>query len=126
MVLGASTLDPYSLDFTVLDPKPFAVASFILLPGAATFVIAVALERLLQIEPWSSRGLTIVLALASLPLVPVFPLFVLTGGVAYALRRAPKLAEGARFIARIAVPAAVVVLAGWSSVELWRDINAIL
>ena len=117
VVSGASTLDPYSLDFTILDPKPFAVASFILLPGVAAFVIAVVIERLLNLEPWSRRWLTILLGLASLPLVPVSPLFVLAGGVAYALRRAPQLAEGARLVARVAVPVAVVLMAGWSSVE---------
>ena len=126
VVSGASTLDPYSLDFTILDPKPFAVASFILLPGVAAFFIAVAIERLLRVEPWGRHRLTIVLALASLPLVPVFPLFLLAGGVAFALRRVPKVAGAARLIARVAVPLAVVLLAGWSSIELWRDINAIL
>ncbi len=126
VVSGASTLDPYSLDFTILDPKPFAVASFVLLPGTATFVIAVAIEHLLSVEPWSRRGLTILLGLASLPLVPVGPLLVLAGAVAFALRRVPKLAAPARRLAIVAVPVAVVALAGWSAVELWRDLNAIL
>ena len=126
IVSGASTLDPYSLDFTILDPKPFAVASFILLPGVAAFSIAVAIEHLLLVEPWSRRGLTILLGLASLPLVPVSPLLVLAGGAAFTFRRAPKLAAAARLFARVAVPVAVVLMAGWSSIELWRDVNAIL
>ena len=91
---------------------------------AETF--AAEMARLLNVEPWSRRGLAIVLALASLPLVPVFPLFVLAGGVAFALRRAPRLAAVARRLAIVAVPVAVVALAGWSSIELWRDVNAIL
>ncbi|MEP6892794.1 MAG: hypothetical protein ABI927_03345 [Gaiellaceae bacterium] len=126
VVSGASTLDPYSLDFTILDPKLFAVASFVLLPGAAAFLIAVAIERLLNVEPWSRRGLTILLVGASLPLLPVFPLFVLAGGIAFTLRRAPKVASAALLAVRAAVPVAVVLIAGWSSVELWRDVNAIL
>lgn len=126
IVSGASILDPYSLDFTILDPKPFAVASFILLPGVAAFIIAVTTERLLSGEPWSRRGLTILLGLTSLPLVPVSPLLVLAGGVAFTFRRAPKLAVAARLFARVAVPVAVVLIAGWSSIELWHDVNAIL
>ncbi len=126
IVFGADALKPGKLDFTLLDPKPFAVASFILLPGVAAFVLSLVIERLLSIDPWSRRGLTIMLALGALPLVLVSPLLALAWGVAFALRRAPRLAAETRTLATVAVPVAIVVLAGKSGVELWRDVGAIL
>lgn len=123
---GADLLNPQSLDFTILDPKPFAVASFVLLPTVAAFLIAVTLERLLVTEPWSSRPLTVILALGALPLVPVLPAFLLLFGATLLLRRRPRIQMTILAYARVAVPLILIALGLRSGVELWRDAGDIL
>lgn len=126
LVSGASFVDPYSFDFSALDPKVFAVAAFTLLPGIAAATIVLAVDRLLLVEPWSSRPLAVVLCLAALVLNVVLVVVVAAVGVALALRRAPAL--GGRLLAgaRIVVPILLIVLAARSGAELWRDIDALL
>ena len=123
---GADLLKPQSLDFTVLDPKAFAVASFIVLPSVAAFLIALTLERLLVVEPWSNRPLTIALALGVIPLIPVLPAFLLLFGAALVLRRRPRINAGIVPVARVVVPLVLTALAVRSGVELWRDADEIL
>ena len=126
LYVGADLLKPRSLDFTLLEPKSFAVASFILLPGVAALLIALTLERLLTLEPWSSRPLTIVLALAALPLIPVLPAFLLLFGAALLLRRRPQMNAAIVAVGRVAVPLLLSALAVRSGVDLWRDADEIL
>ena len=123
---GADLLKPRSLDFTLLEPKSFAVASFILLPGVAALLIALTIERLLVLEPWSSRSLTIVLALAAVPLIPVLPALLLLFGAALLLRRRPQMNGAVLAVGRVAVPLVLSALAVRSGVELWRDADEIL
>jgi hypothetical protein len=114
------------LDFTLLSPQSFAVAAFVLLPVVAALVIAVTLERLLVLEPWSSRPLTVVLVLGALPLIPVLPVFLVLFGFALFLRRRPRLQTTLLSVARVAVPLLLIAVAARSGVELWRDTNHIL
>jgi hypothetical protein len=123
---GADLLKPRSLDFTLLSPQSFAVAAFVLLPVVAALVIAVTLERLLVLEPWSSRPLTVVLVLGALPLIPVLPVFLVLFGFALFLRRRPRLQTTLLSVARVAVPLLLIAVAARSGVELWRDANHIL
>jgi len=126
LLVGADLLKPQSLDFTLLDPRSFAVASFLLLPTVAALLIALALERLLVLEPWSSRPLTVVLALGALPLIPVLPVFLLLFGAALYLRRRPQIHTTILAFARFAVPLLLIALAIRSGVEAWRDAGEIL
>ena len=126
LLTGADVLKPGELDFTLLGPKTFSVVSFILLPGLAAFAIALVMERLLVLEPWSDRRLTVVLALAALPLVPVLPVAVLAVLVLLAVRRVPSLAARMPSIGKVVVPVVLVGLSVRAGIELWRDVNAIL
>lgn len=126
LVTGADIVDPRSFDFSALDPKAFAIAAFTVLPGLAAFTIVMAIERLLAIEPWSSRPLAIVLSLAALVLNVVLVVVVAVAGVALGLRRSPVLAGRLLSVARFVVPVALVAVAARSGVELWRDANALL
>lgn len=126
LVAGADLLKPRSLDFTVLDPRSLAVASFILLPAAAALLIALVIERLLVREPWSSRPLTILLALGALPLIPVVPAVLVLFGVALFLARRPRVRAATFTVARVAVPLLLFALSARSGVHLWRDANEIL
>jgi hypothetical protein len=126
LATGADILNPDTFDFNALDSKPFIVASFVLLPTLAALVIALAIERLLTVEPWSRRGLTVVLMLGALPLVPVLPVFLVVAGAALAVRRAPRLANGLQRVLRVAVPIGLSLFAVRSAVELWSDATGIL
>lgn len=126
LIVGADLLKPGSLDFTILNPRSLAVASFILLPTLAALLIALVVERLLQRESWSSRPLTVLLTLGALPLVPVLPAVLVLFGTALLLSRRPRI-RGATFtIARIAIPLLLIALSIRSGLHLWRDANEIL
>ena len=126
LLTGADVLKPNDLDFTLLGPKAFSVASFILLPGLGAFAIALVIERLLVLEPWSDRRLTVVLALAALPLVPVLPIAALVVLALLTVRRVPPLAASLPSIGKVIVPVVLVGLSVRAGIELWRDVNAIL
>jgi len=126
LVLGADVVKTEGLDFSLLDPKPFAIASFVLLPGIAAFTIAVVLERLLVVEPWSRRSLTVVLALATLVLNVFLVVIAVVAGAAVALRRMPLVARAVNGIGRITVPIALAMLATLAGIDLWRDATEIL
>jgi hypothetical protein len=123
---GADLLKPQSLDFTLLNPKSFAVASFVLLPIVAAFLIAFTLERLLVLEPWSSRPLTVVLVLGALPLIPVLPVLLLLFGATLLFRRRPRIHATTLAFARFVVPLFLIALAARSGVDLWHDAHEIL
>jgi len=126
LVVGADILGPGSFDFSALDPKPFAVASFVILPGVAAFFIALLVERLLLVEPWSSRLLSGFVALCALPLVPVVPVILIVGGGLFGLRRRPGLAARIGQIGRIVIPFAIAVLAVRGGLQIWSDAHLII
>jgi hypothetical protein len=123
---GASSVDPDSFDFSALDPKAFAIASFTLLPGIAAAAIVLVVDRLLELEPWSSRPLAVVLGLAALVLNVVLVVVVAIGGAALALRRTPVLGRRLHALARVVLPVLLVAFAARSGLELWRDANELL
>ena len=126
LVAGADLLKPNSLDFTLLGPRSFAVATFVLLPAVAALLIAFALERLLALEPWSNRPLTVLLTLGALPLIPVLPVFLVLFGAAVLLRRRPRVQRRILAFARFAVPLFLVAVTLRSGVQLWHDADRIL
>jgi hypothetical protein len=126
LVTGADIVDPGSFDFSALDPKAFAIVAFAVLPGLAAVAIAMVVERLLVVEPWSSRLLGIVLSIAALILNIVLVVVAALAGVALGLRRSPALADRVLSVARLVVPLALVAVAVRSGVELWRDANVLI
>ena len=123
---GADILNPDTFDFAALDPKPFIVASFVLLPALAALTSALVIERLLTVEPWSRRGLTAVLVIGALPLVPILPVFLVVAGAVLAVRQAPRLDDVLSRLLRVAVPIGLSLFAVRSAVELWSDATGIL
>ena len=126
LYLGADVINPTSFDFQALDPTSFAVAAFILMPAIAALLIALIAERLLRVEAWSKRWLTVLLGIGALPLVPVFPIFIVVFLVGLVLRKEPRVAQALLSVARIAVPVLVIALGVKSGVELWNDVSALL
>ena len=123
---GADLLAPGSFDFTALDPKLLAVAGFVMLPLLYGIAVVPVIERLLTAEPWSSRRLTGVLVLGSLPLVPAFPLGAAAFGAALFVRRTPWLGSSLTRVARLAVPLVVAFAAVKYGIRLWQDAARIL
>jgi len=123
---GADVLMPDEFDFAALEPKGFIVASFVLLPVVAALATAIAIERLLSVEPWSQRRLAAVLALGVVPLVPALPVLALAAVVALAARRLPELRRRLRRPSKVLVPIALCAVAATSAVEVWRDAVTIL
>jgi hypothetical protein len=126
LVVGANNLAPDSFDFSALDPKSFAVGSFVVLPGIAAFLIALFIERLLRVEPWSNRLLTGFLGICAMPLAPAAPVILFVGGTLYFLRRRPGLAAMVGRLGRIVVPLAISVLAVRGGLEIWTDAHLII
>jgi len=123
---GADLLEPRSFDFTALGPKSLIVVSFVLLPFVFGLLVVPVIERLLEVEPWSSRRLTAVLVLGSLPLVPVLPLGAAAFGAALSARRKPAVGRVLATVGRVAVPLVLAAAALESGVELWRDAGEML
>jgi hypothetical protein len=123
---GADILNPDTFDFAALDPKPFIVVSFVLMPALAALISALVIERLLTVEPWSQRGLTAALVIGALPLLPLLPVFLAVAGAVLAVRQAPRLDDVLRRLLRVAVPVGLSLFAVRSAVELWSDATGIL
>ena len=96
------------------------------MPAIAALLIALIVERLLRVEAWSKRWLTILLGIGALPLVPVFPVVIVVFLVGLVLRRQPRVREPLLSVARVAVPVLVIALGLKSGVELWNDASALL
>ncbi|HEY7730849.1 MAG TPA: hypothetical protein VH950_08115 [Gaiellaceae bacterium] len=121
---GASVVNEDGVDFQVLEPRWFAVASFVLLFAVAALTVVLLVERWLAVE--SSRLTAIVLAGA---LVGTFGLVVAMALAAatIAWRRVPQRARRPlAAAARIAVPVLLVAVTLRSGVDLARAAAAIL
>lgn len=126
LLLGADIVDTDGIDFTALDPKPLAVASFVLLPGLAAFLIAVLVERALTLEPWSRRWLAAALVLGALALNVALAAVAIAALAALGLRRVPALARPVLAVARVAVPVLLLAVSVRGGLDLYRDAAAIL
>ena len=123
---GADLLNPGEFDFVALDPKPFAVAAFVLLPLLGAVAIPVVIERLLPLDPFGHRGLAALLVCGVIPLIPVAPVLGVLAGAMVLVRRRPSLAASVHTFGRVAVPTALLVVAVWSANDLVRDAASIL
>jgi hypothetical protein len=113
---GASIIHDDGVDFVFLEPAALAIALFVLLPGAAAAVVVLLVERWMRVEPWSDRRLSIGLCIGALAGTFALGFAVLVAAGALGLRRARLDGLLAR-VARVAVPAALVVV---TAVSCWR------
>jgi hypothetical protein len=123
---GASVVNEDGVDFQVLEPRWFAVASFVLLFAVAALVVVLLVERWLAAESPDARTTAIVLAAA---LLGVFGVFVATvlAAASIAWRRLPQRARSPlAAAARIAVPVLLVAITLRTGVDLARTAAAIL
>lgn len=126
---GAILIQQDGVDFTALEPHLLAVALFVAIPAVGAGLIA----WLTEVYPrfwWRRRKLTVLAAVPTLSLVPVFPVAiaaVLVGTVWLAAMQYPwmrKLPEWKPARAAAALVFTLVVLAGLN--DLVRDARAIL
>ena len=90
-VLGGVFVKTEGVDFTVLEPRWFAVAAFVCLPGLAALAVAWVVERAARLEPWRcSRWLALLLLPASPALIGA-PLFLLGAAAFVGLGRVEAL-----------------------------------
>jgi len=114
---GANVVHEDGVDFVFLEPAALAIALFVLLPGAAAAVVVLLVERWSVVEPWLDRRLAGGLALAALAGTFALGFAALVAASALVVRRlrADRLLGRS---ARIAVPAALVVVTAISAWEL--------
>lgn len=113
---GASIVHDDGVDFVFLEPAALAIALFVLLPGAAAAVVVMLVERWMRVESWSDRRLSIGLCIGALAGTFALGFAVLVAAGALVLRRARLDGLLAR-VARVAVPAALVVV---TAVSCWQ------
>jgi hypothetical protein len=114
---GANIVHDDGVDFTFLEPAALAIALFVALPGAAAAVVVLLVERWSRVEPWSDRRLSVGLCIGAIAGSFALGFALLVAAGALAVRRA-RLDELLARVARVAVPAALVVVTAISCVEL--------
>lgn len=123
---GANVVHEDGVDFTVLEPRWFAVGSFVLLLAVAAAAVVVLVERWLPVEQ-PSTGLTVLVVAAAL--VGTFGLVVAAALclASLAWRRLPRwLCRPLATAARLAVPVVLVAFAAYAGLDLVRTAAAIL
>jgi hypothetical protein len=123
---GADLLGPGEFDFVALDPKPFAVIAFVLLPVIGAVAIPAVIERLLPLQPSAHRWLVALLIGGALPLLPVAPAIGVLAGTMLLVRRRRSLAARGHAVGRVVVPIALGAITILSADELVRDAATIL
>jgi hypothetical protein len=113
---GANIVHDDGVDFTFLEPAALAIALFVALPGAAAAVVVLLVERWTRVEPWSDRRLSIGLCLCAVAGTFALAFAALVAVAALAVRRAGLDSLLAR-VARVAMPAALVVV---TAVSCWQ------
>jgi hypothetical protein len=122
---GATIVHDDGIDFTLLDPALMSILLFVALPGVASALVVVLVERWVGSEPFVNRRLAAVLAVGTIlgtfaaifaGLVGVLTLAARRAGVAHPLQR----------VARVVVPLGLVVLTAVSLVDLLRTSARIL
>jgi hypothetical protein len=122
---GANVVHDDGVDFTFLEPAALAIALFVLLPGAAAAVVVLLVERWSRVEPWSDGRLAIGLCLGAIAGTFALGLAALVAVVTLGLRRSGLDSLLAR-VARVAVPAGLVVVTAISLCELVATSTRIL
>jgi hypothetical protein len=123
---GASFVHTDGVDFTLLEPRWFAVASFVALPGLAAAAIAALVERADAWTPWRCPRRAALLALPGLPGLVVLPVAVVGAGAIVVLARVRVLRAAVPAVGRLVVPAALLAVTAAAGISLVRDAVAIL
>jgi hypothetical protein len=126
-IVGSQVVKTDGVDFNVLEPRWFAIAGFVALPGLAALAIAWAIERSAQVEPWSCSPWFALLLVPALPGLLAAPLVLLGAGLTLALGRIVALRRlPGRALPQLLALAfvAIVILAG--SADLARDAAELL
>jgi hypothetical protein len=113
---GANIVHDDGVDFAFLEPAALAIALFVLLPGAAAAVVVVLAERWMRVEPWSDGRLSTGLCIGAVVGTFALGFAALVAAGALVLRRL-RLARPVARVARVAVPAALVVV---TAVSAWQ------
>jgi hypothetical protein len=126
-VVGAIVVKTEGIDFVVLEPRWFAIAAFVALPGAAALAVAAVLERLASLEPWRVPRWSAVLLVPALPAFVALPLAVAGGVLVLA---AARISASRRLpaspLARGAALALTLGLVAVGALDLWRDATELL
>jgi hypothetical protein len=123
---GASVVHTDGVDFTLLEPRWLAVASFVVLPGVAAAAIAALAERADAWTPWRCPRAAWLLALPGLPGLIVLPVAVVGAGAIVVLARVRALRAAVPVVGRLVVPAALVAVTVVAGISLVRDAVTIL
>jgi hypothetical protein len=113
---GANIVHDDGVDFAFLEPAALAIALFVLLPGAAAALVVRLVERWMRVEPWLDRRLSVGLCIAAVAGTFALGFAALVAAGALVVRRAGLDSLLAR-VARVAVPAALVVV---TAVSCWQ------
>lgn len=128
-VIGALVISDDGVDFTLLEPLWLAIAMFVMLPAAATLLMAFLIERF---EPWwwKRGGRTVAVGAAALPVLAFFPVAIVValigaGWAALSRREGIRRLPDTLLMQRIAVAVfgLVVAVSGWM---LALDVQAVL
>lgn len=126
---GATLIHEDGVDFTLLEPHVFAVALFIVIPALGGGLIAVLIDRIDRYW-WKQRAATGATALAMLPAVVFFPVFVvglLGGAVSVLAMRVPVLRNAPNWgVTRRIAAGTFAVVTGLGGLGLVNDIQAVL
>ena len=114
---GANIVHEDGVDFTFLEPHALAIALFVLLPGAAAAVVVVLVEHWGRAEPWADPRLSVGLGAAALAGNVALVFAAIVAVVALVVRRLGIDRLLGR-VARVAVPAALLVVTALSGWEL--------
>jgi hypothetical protein len=123
---GATIVHEDGVDFQLLEPRWFAVASFVLLPALAALAVVLLVERWLALEEPGGRLTALVVAGA---LAGTFGLVVAAGLCALTLawrRVSSSVRRPVAAGARLGVPLLLALLTARSSVDLVRTAAEIL
>jgi hypothetical protein len=125
-VTSAGVVHADGVDFTLLEPRWFAVASFVVLPGIATLVVVLLVERWLDVGELRGRRASALLLAAlagSLGLIVAATLCAAN----LLLSRAPSmLRDRLATLGRVAVPALLFAGLAFGVLRLARETSAIL
>ena len=126
-VVGGLVVKTDGVDFVVLEPRWFAIAAFVALPGAAAFAVASVLERLAARAPWQCSRWAALLVVPALPALPALPLAAVGGAMVLA---AGRLSSSRRLpanpLARGAALALVIAIVVAGALDLARDAAELL
>jgi hypothetical protein len=126
-VVGAAVVHTDGVDFNVLEPLWFAVAAFVVLPGAAALAVAWLVEESARFTPWQAPRPLALLVVPAAPGVVALPLAAAGAAVAVAACRVRAVRVlPQRRPARLAAAGLCVALIVAGAVDIARDAAEIL